>query len=211
MLRKHRPSIVAWHRPQRQHVSHVRLWVNWTITSAGCGMNDVENTSSSTVACWTVFTELLSGKALIKSVTILQYLAHLSFNLLCCLSHLYIFLIQISIHSHSHSVSKTLKMSSFLQILNYSRNLDSWISEKFRYFVNFRKLPNCIHLWLYSTLNTGGLICSYMHGALNMVGDCSWSHGELWLNKTARSDWTCPWISGAETGSPRYGRTYVTQ
>jgi hypothetical protein len=34
------------------------------------GMDDIENTSSSIVACWTVFTEMLSGLALIKSVTI---------------------------------------------------------------------------------------------------------------------------------------------
>jgi hypothetical protein len=33
---------------------------------------DMENTASCIVACWTVFTELLSGNALIKSVTVLQ-------------------------------------------------------------------------------------------------------------------------------------------
>jgi hypothetical protein len=31
---------------------------------------DVENTASSIAACWTVFTELLPGNALIKSITI---------------------------------------------------------------------------------------------------------------------------------------------
>jgi hypothetical protein len=31
---------------------------------------DRKNTTSSIVACWTVFTELLPGKALIKSVTV---------------------------------------------------------------------------------------------------------------------------------------------
>jgi hypothetical protein len=31
---------------------------------------DTENTASSIVVCWTVFTELLPGNALIKSVTI---------------------------------------------------------------------------------------------------------------------------------------------
>jgi hypothetical protein len=31
---------------------------------------DTENTAPSIVACWTVFTELLTGNALIKSVTI---------------------------------------------------------------------------------------------------------------------------------------------
>jgi hypothetical protein len=34
------------------------------------GADDVVNTASSVVACWTVFTELLPGNALIKSVTI---------------------------------------------------------------------------------------------------------------------------------------------
>jgi hypothetical protein len=32
------------------------------------GADDIENTASSIVACWTVFTELLPGNALIKSV-----------------------------------------------------------------------------------------------------------------------------------------------
>jgi hypothetical protein len=32
--------------------------------------SDTENTASSIVACWTVFTELLSGNALIKSITV---------------------------------------------------------------------------------------------------------------------------------------------
>jgi hypothetical protein len=32
---------------------------------------NTDNTASSIVACWTVFTELLPGNALIKSVTIL--------------------------------------------------------------------------------------------------------------------------------------------
>jgi hypothetical protein len=34
------------------------------------GVDDIENTAPSIVACWTVFTELLPGNALIKSVTI---------------------------------------------------------------------------------------------------------------------------------------------
>jgi hypothetical protein len=34
------------------------------------GEDDIENTASSIVAWWTVFTELLPGNALIKSVTI---------------------------------------------------------------------------------------------------------------------------------------------
>jgi hypothetical protein len=34
------------------------------------GADDIENTASSIVACWTVFTELLPGNALIKFVTI---------------------------------------------------------------------------------------------------------------------------------------------
>jgi hypothetical protein len=35
------------------------------------GADDIENTVSSIVAYWTVFTELLPGNALIKSVTII--------------------------------------------------------------------------------------------------------------------------------------------
>jgi hypothetical protein len=34
------------------------------------GPDDIENTASSLVACWTTFTELLPGNTLIKSVTI---------------------------------------------------------------------------------------------------------------------------------------------
>jgi hypothetical protein len=37
------------------------------------GAADIENTASSIVACWTVFTELLPGNELIKSVTILSW------------------------------------------------------------------------------------------------------------------------------------------
>jgi hypothetical protein len=44
------------------------------------GADDIENIASSVVACWTVFTELLPGNALIKSVTVLQLS---SFILLC--------------------------------------------------------------------------------------------------------------------------------
>jgi hypothetical protein len=35
------------------------------------GADYIENTASSTVACWSMFTELLPGNALMKSVTIL--------------------------------------------------------------------------------------------------------------------------------------------
>jgi hypothetical protein len=38
------------------------------------GADDIEKTVSSIVACWTVFTELLPGKSLIKSVTIFTIL-----------------------------------------------------------------------------------------------------------------------------------------
>jgi hypothetical protein len=40
------------------------------VTKEGRGADDTENTATSIVACWTVFTELLPGNALIKSVTI---------------------------------------------------------------------------------------------------------------------------------------------
>jgi hypothetical protein len=51
-------------------VLHIRLRVHWPVTSTGRGPDDIENTASSVVACWTVFTELLAGNTLIKSVTI---------------------------------------------------------------------------------------------------------------------------------------------
>jgi hypothetical protein len=35
------------------------------------GTDEIENTASSIVSCWTMFTELLPGKELIKSVTVL--------------------------------------------------------------------------------------------------------------------------------------------
>jgi hypothetical protein len=40
---KHDPSIVAWHRPHEEHVSHVRLWVHWSVTITGHGADDIEN------------------------------------------------------------------------------------------------------------------------------------------------------------------------
>jgi hypothetical protein len=36
------------------------------------GADYIENTASSIVACWTVFTELLPGNALIKYVTVFK-------------------------------------------------------------------------------------------------------------------------------------------
>jgi hypothetical protein len=66
---KTQPSIVAWRRPHRNHVSRVRLRVHWSVSSAGRGADDIENTASPIVACCTVCIELLPGNALIKSVT----------------------------------------------------------------------------------------------------------------------------------------------
>jgi hypothetical protein len=74
----------AWRERHRKHslmhccmayttqktVSHVRLRVHWSVTSSGRGVDNIENTTSSIVTCWTVFTELLPGNELIKSVTI---------------------------------------------------------------------------------------------------------------------------------------------
>jgi hypothetical protein len=54
-------------------VSRVRLQVHWSVTSTGRGADDIENIASSIVACWTVFTELLPGNALIKSVNNILY------------------------------------------------------------------------------------------------------------------------------------------
>jgi hypothetical protein len=68
--RKHSSSIVARRRPHRKRVSRVRLRVHWSVTSTERGADNIENTASSIVACWTVFTELLPGKSLIKRVTI---------------------------------------------------------------------------------------------------------------------------------------------
>jgi hypothetical protein len=39
-----------------------------TIVPPLLGVDDMENTASSIVACWTVFTELFPGNILIKSV-----------------------------------------------------------------------------------------------------------------------------------------------
>jgi hypothetical protein len=38
------------------------------------GAGDIENTASSIVACWTVFTEVLPGNALIKPVIIILHI-----------------------------------------------------------------------------------------------------------------------------------------
>jgi hypothetical protein len=81
------PSLIStMHRPHGKH----RLYCCWRHRLYGSvftepllrnglqnpvvppllGADDIENTASSIVACWTVFTELLPGNALIKSVTI---------------------------------------------------------------------------------------------------------------------------------------------
>jgi hypothetical protein len=68
--RKHSLSIVVCRKPHRKHESHTRLRVHWSVTSTARGEDDIENTDSSIVACWTAFTELLPSNALINSVTI---------------------------------------------------------------------------------------------------------------------------------------------
>jgi hypothetical protein len=72
--RKHRLSSVALRGPHRKYVSRFRLRVHWSVSSTGRGADDIENTASSIVACWTVFTELFSGNALIKSHYIAPFL-----------------------------------------------------------------------------------------------------------------------------------------
>jgi hypothetical protein len=64
------PHIVAWRRPHRKHVSRVRLQVHLSVTSTGHDVDNIENTASFIVACWTTFTELLPGNMLIKSVIV---------------------------------------------------------------------------------------------------------------------------------------------
>jgi hypothetical protein len=62
--------IILRYGPHGKHILCVRLRVRWSVSSTGSGLEDVENTASSTVVCWTVFTEPLPGNALIKSVTV---------------------------------------------------------------------------------------------------------------------------------------------
>jgi hypothetical protein len=64
------PLIILRHGLHRKHVSHVRLRIRLFLNSTGRGADDVENTDSSIVACWIMFTEPLPGNSLIKSVTI---------------------------------------------------------------------------------------------------------------------------------------------
>jgi hypothetical protein len=44
------------------------------------GADYIENTASSIAFCWTLFTELLAGNALIKSVTVCTYI-HITLSL----------------------------------------------------------------------------------------------------------------------------------
>jgi hypothetical protein len=53
-------------------MSRARLRVDLSVSSSWRGTDDIENTSSSFVACCIVFTELLPGNVLIKSVTIIS-------------------------------------------------------------------------------------------------------------------------------------------
>jgi hypothetical protein len=62
--------IILRHGSHRKHLSRDRLRIHWPVTSAGRGADDIENTASSIVVCWTVFTEPLPGNTLIKSVAI---------------------------------------------------------------------------------------------------------------------------------------------
>jgi hypothetical protein len=66
MSRDHYPASTLAHagRTHSKHMSRDRYVLLCDITA------DTENIASSTVACWTVFTELLPGNTLIKSVTV---------------------------------------------------------------------------------------------------------------------------------------------
>jgi hypothetical protein len=54
-------------------VSRVKLRVHWSVTSTGCGADDIENTAASIVSCLAVFTELLPGNTLIKSMQYAEF------------------------------------------------------------------------------------------------------------------------------------------
>jgi hypothetical protein len=56
-------SLLARRSNLQKYTSHDRCLLLCEVTA------NTENTASSIVACWTVFTELLPGNALIKSVT----------------------------------------------------------------------------------------------------------------------------------------------
>jgi hypothetical protein len=57
-----------------ENMSRVTLRVNLSVTSTRRGADDIENTASSAVACWTVFTQLSPGNALIKFVTVCYFM-----------------------------------------------------------------------------------------------------------------------------------------
>jgi hypothetical protein len=59
--------------------SLLRNGLHNTVVPPLLGEDDIENTASSIVACWTIFTKLLPGNGLIKTVTILN--VHLLFQL----------------------------------------------------------------------------------------------------------------------------------
>jgi hypothetical protein len=52
----------------------LRNGLHITVVPPLFGAGDIENTASSIVACWTVFTQLLPGNALIKTVTVLLFM-----------------------------------------------------------------------------------------------------------------------------------------
>jgi hypothetical protein len=64
---KTQPLFVAWHRPHRKHMSDCKFI--GLLPALGVARM-TENTASSIVACCTVFTGLLPGNALVKSITI---------------------------------------------------------------------------------------------------------------------------------------------
>jgi hypothetical protein len=55
----------------------LRKGLHYPVVPPLLGTYDIENTVSSIVACWTVFTELLPGNTLIKSVNNINVRVHL--------------------------------------------------------------------------------------------------------------------------------------
>jgi hypothetical protein len=73
------PLIILRHGPHRKHMSRVWLRDHWSVASTGRGANVIENSASSIITCWTVFTEPLPGKTLIKSVTVCSICFNINF------------------------------------------------------------------------------------------------------------------------------------
>jgi hypothetical protein len=103
----------------------LRNWLHNPVVPPLLGADDIENIVSSIVACWTVFTELLPGNALIKSVTIFIVPLRYFYTLYIILNYIHFrtLLVEVTYHSDFNADLKNIR--KYVHGLNFGCHMGS--------------------------------------------------------------------------------------